>query len=320
MQEICIYLNSKASGAGGDFWEKEITKRLFRSQLTFRRPETYDELNRFLSEDVERSVDSIVSVGGDGTVNTLIQKLAGKHIGLLVVPGGTANDLAFELGSLSKLDKVFSWIRSRESKYIDLISVNGKLMATNGGIGLGGNVAQKINELRLKVPLFKSLMNVTGKKIYSFFAATELMDPGLRYYKLRLSCDEYEGVVRCPGLLINNQATLGGSFKVAPFTTNNDGKFNVTVFTQKNRGSLIQSLWVMGQGGDITNIPGVLTFETDHLNVELIEGDDANFFGDGEILSHAKEWEIKCLPNSLLVYSRNEDFNPLDITNEVTLS
>ncbi|MCF8059628.1 MAG: hypothetical protein K9K67_10045 [Bacteriovoracaceae bacterium] len=319
MQEISVYLNSKAGQTGMDFWEKEIGRRLFRSHLNFRHHDSKEDLLISLGEDIKNKVNTIVSVGGDGTVHTLIQKLAGEDIGLLVVPGGTANDLANELGAIKNIEKVISWVRSQETKKIDLISINGKLMATNGGIGLGGQVAEKINNIRNKVPLFKNLMKLTGKRIYPFFAATEILDPSLPYYKLKITSKEFAGIIETPGLLINNQSRLGGSFHVAPHTSNNDGTFNVTAFTHKNRARLIQCLWSMGQGEILPEDNNIITFETDSLEVELLEGEDLNFFGDGEIVSRAKKWDISVRPQTLLVYSQGER-DIVDMVNEVTLS
>lgn len=321
MQEISIYLNSNAGQTihGRDYWEKEIRKRLFRSELRFNRPNSKEELLDLLDRDIEKKVDTIISVGGDGTMHTLIQRLAGQDIGLLVVPGGTANDLANELGTIKSIEKVISWVRARELKRIDLISINGRYMATNGGIGLGGQVAEKINNIRKRVPLFKNLMKMTGKRIYPFFAATEIIDPKLPYYKLKLKSSEFVGVVSTPGLLINNQSRLGGSFQVAPHTQNDDGRFNVTAFTHKNRGQLIQCLWAMGQGKDLSDDPKVINFETDRLEVELMGHEDVSFFGDGEILSKTKSWQIEVLPQSLLVYAQGEK-DMVDMVNEVTLS
>ena len=319
MQEISIYLNSRASHAGMDYWEKEIKRRLFRSDLRFNKPQSKRELLEQLDRDIENKVDTIISVGGDGTMHTLIQRLAGEEIGLLVVPGGTANDLANELGTIKSIEKVISWVRARELKKIDLISINGRYMATNGGIGLGGQVAEKINNIRKRVPLFKNLMKLTGKRIYPFFAATEIIDPNLPYYKLRLKSRDFVGVVETPGLLINNQSRLGGSFQVAPHTHNDDGKFNVTAFTHKNRGQLIQCLWSMGLGKDLSNDPKVINFETDFLEVELLEKQSVAFFGDGEVLSKTHRWEIEVLPQSLLVYAQGEK-DIVDMVNEVTLS
>ena len=99
MQNISVYLNQRASHTSFKYWKNSIDKSLFRSDITYRTPKDLEELRLNLLADIEGKKDAIVSVGGDGTVNTLIQSLAGKDIGLLVMPGGTANDLATALGN-----------------------------------------------------------------------------------------------------------------------------------------------------------------------------------------------------------------------------
>ncbi len=323
MQEIAVYLNSRAGQADAPIWEREIKRCLFRSSVTFRRPDSLEELQENLTSDVERNVDSIISVGGDGTANTLIQKIAGKDIGLLVIPGGTANDLASELGTKDSLRHALSQIRARQTKKIDVISVNGQLMATNGGIGLGGRVAAQVNELRRKVPLFKTLMKYSGKSVYSFFAASELIDLKFTRYKFKIESEEFNGIVEGPAILINNQKVLGGSFVVAPDADNTDGRLNVVLFKHKNRAQVLQCLWNMSKGNDMTKDPNFISFETKKMKVEVLDCNVKNvdFFGDGEIFQgETKSWDIEVLPQSLLVYTMEKQSSFLSYSSHVTLS
>lgn len=322
MQEIAVYLNSRAGQADAPIWEREIQRCLFRSSVIFRRPDSLEELEENLTADVERNVDSIISVGGDGTANTLIQKIAGKEIGLLVIPGGTANDLASELGTKHSLRHALSQIRARQTKKIDLISVNGQLMATNGGIGFGGRVAAQVNEFRKKVPLFKTLMKYGGKSVYSFFAASELIDLKFTRYKFKVESDEFNGVIEGPAILINNQKVLGGSFVVAPEADNTDGLLNVVLFKHKSRAQVLQCLWNMSKGNDMTKDPNFISFETKKMKVEVLNCNaKVEFFGDGEIFQgETKTWDIEVLPESLLVYTMEKQSSFLSYSSHVTLS
>ncbi len=319
MQEISVYLNKQAGAGKGSWWEKEISRRLFRSHINFRRPKDQEELVELLKRDVESNIDTVISVGGDGTAHTLIQEMVSSDIALLVVPGGTANDLASELGAQASVDKVISWVRSREMKYIDLIKINGQMMATNGGLGVGGNVAHKINDLRKRVPLFKRMMKMTGKHIYPFFAATEFLGLEFPYYNFKITSDEFNGVIRTPGLLINNQSCLGGRFEVAPGTCNSDGLFNVTAFTHKSRTSIAQCLWAMANKEKVVNDPNLISFESRKVKIELLDDTELPFFGDGEVFGHEKTWEVEMVPKSLLVYSQLGESSLLNEVNEVTL-
>ncbi len=328
MQEISVYLNKKAGSGQGEWWEKEISRRLFRSTINFRKPKDYDDLLASLDKDIQSKVDTIISVGGDGTAHTIIQKMVGSDIALLVVPGGTANDLASELGAAKSVEQVISWVRSKEMKHIDLIRINGKLMATNGGLGVGSNIAKKLNELRNKIPLFQRVMKYTGKNIYSFLAATEFIGLEMPQYKFLIESDKYNGLLECPGVLVNNQPLLGGRFNVAPQTENTDGLFNVTAFTHKSKRRLIQCLWNMASGKNVHEFdPYIISFETKKLKITLqdenIEGlknsGELSFFGDGEIFAKGRSWDIEMVPSSLLVYGADGESSLLDTVNEVTL-
>lgn len=114
MQNISVYLNQRAANTDLDYWKSRITRSLFRSKLNFRTPSNLEELHSDLKADIDAKVDAVVSVGGDGTVNTLIQNLANKEIGLLVIPGGTANDLASELGMNENIKKICQCIRNQQ--------------------------------------------------------------------------------------------------------------------------------------------------------------------------------------------------------------
>jgi diacylglycerol kinase family enzyme len=68
------------------------------------------DATRLASEAVAANVDLIIAYGGDGTVNEVIQGMAGSHVPLAIWPGGTANVVAKDLGlpfNLEQLAGVF---------------------------------------------------------------------------------------------------------------------------------------------------------------------------------------------------------------------
>lgn len=319
MHKVSVYLNAHAAQGADNTWEHDISRCLFRSELNFRKPTTLTELNDLLEEDVSNKIDSIISVGGDGTVNTIIQKIGATDISLLVVPGGTANDLANELGNVDCIKKLLGLIRNNETRKIDLIKVNDRFMATNGGIGLGGEVAKKVNLMRMRLPIMKKMLKMTGKRVYPLFAATELLGKNIPYYTIKIESNEFTGVIKTPGLLINNQEKLGGNFIVAPKTKNDDGKFNVLAFTHKSRASLIQCMYKMASGVELERSPDVINFETEECFLEILDGPKDHFFGDGELINKGMKFHIQNIPQALTVYSGKGN-GLLDIVNEVRLS
>lgn len=302
MSKIAVYMNQRASHCSFKFWQERIYRSLFRSEILYRTPHNLEELYRVLREDIATGVDTIVSVGGDGTVNTLIQELAGKDdISLLVVPGGTANDLASELGHKAGVDEVIRCIRERETNAIDLLKINGRYMATNGGVGFGGDVAKRINELRQKTPSFKRLMNFTGKSIYSFFVASELLTGSYERFNVEVESNEISGRFESCALWINNQAKIADTFNLAPNTRNDDGKFNLVLLTHPTRALLINCFVTILRGKYPINDPYFISVETSHAKLKFEKAMD--FFGDGEVFEAAKEFDIEVAHRSLNVFS-----------------
>ncbi len=319
MENISVYLNHYASNSSHD-WQAQLSRALFRSKISYHTPKNLIELNELLENDIQSEVDAVISIGGDGTVNTLIQKLQGTKIGLLVIPGGTANDLATELGNPRNIKRITHFIRNYETKDIDLIIVNEHYMATNGGLGLGGKVAHKINKLRAKLPILKKVMKLTGKKIYAVFFAREFLSPRFKLYHLELDSKEFKGKIKTAALLINNQPTLAGIFKIAPDTKNTDSKFNVSFLTHTKRSDFLRCAWRVMKGDYPLDDPDFVTFETEELTIRNLSKGKIHFFGDGEIFDEAHEWHIKSKSLALRVFAKDASKDMSDLCNEVTLS
>lgn len=302
MHRVRVFLNGAASSSGAYDWRGKIHEFLFRSEVDFVSPSTPELMKEELERASREKIDVVISVGGDGTFNTLIQVLAKSETTFLVVPAGTANDLARELGTTTKLKKALECVRRDDVHRIDLISINGRYMATNGGIGIVSDVALNINQLRAKIPGFRGIMKSLHHRVYGMALAGHLLAHHYHYYRVRVDSDQYKGEVRTPLLLVNNQPYLAGTFPVAPGTTNSDGKFNVTIFTHENWFGFIDTIVRVKRGLPVDHDPRVISFETGRVGIELLEGPNLSFFGDGEFLAQGKKLEIKIIPEALKVF------------------
>ena len=317
MQNISVYLNQRASNGSND-WQGKINNALFRSNIIYQTPTSLDELYQKLDLDIINKVDAVLSVGGDGTINTIIQRLAGTDISLFAVPGGTANDFARVLGSNTNIKRITQTIRQNVKKKIDLISINGKFMATNGGLGLAADVANEINELRSTYPQFKNFMKWSGKSVYSIFLAKKLLNREIKNYKFKIQSEEFSDTFFSPLILVNNQPSLGGDFIVAPNTNHMDGKVNITIFKHQNRLELIQCILKIFNGNYPYNDKNLFSFETSAAKIDLFD-DRITFFGDGEIFEPNTSWDIKCHPNFLSVYSPKDQIDLGNLNTQVSI-
>lgn len=305
MQNISVYFNHRASQSA-PHWQVKINQALFRSIVDYKSPDSLSDLENELDSDVNNSVDAVLSIGGDGTAHNIIQKLAGTEIGLLLVPNGTANDLANGLGASTNIKAITKTIRNNSRKKVDLISINGKYMATNGGLGFASEVAQKINELRDSHTSFKKIMKLSGKGIYSLFLAKKFLAETIHSYQFKIESKEFSDTLTTSLILINNQPILANTFEVAPNTNHNDGTFNVTIFKHSNRLELVRCLVQILLGTIPTDDPNLVIFETQDLKIDLIDTGKLSFFGDGEIFSEANSWKIRIHPEYLSVFDFNK--------------
>jgi diacylglycerol kinase (ATP) len=90
----------------------------------------------------------VVVVGGDGTVREVAHGLEGSDKPLLIVPGGTENLLANELGFDEKLKTIIKAFEGWFVRPLDLGSVNGRCFTSIAGFGFDGAVVRRVSEQR----------------------------------------------------------------------------------------------------------------------------------------------------------------------------
>lgn len=90
----------------------------------------------------------VVVVGGDGTVREVAHGLEGSDKPLLIVPSGTENLLANELGFDEKLRTITKTFEAGFIRPLDLGSVNGRCFTSIAGFGFDGQVVRRVSEQR----------------------------------------------------------------------------------------------------------------------------------------------------------------------------
>jgi diacylglycerol kinase family enzyme len=309
MCKISVYLNPKASASKHSFSTDELKKYFFRHELHINKPGSIEEMIEMVKVDRDKKVEVIFSIGGDGTCHTIAQHLVGSNTKLMVLPGGTANDFADELGTNGHLKKLAHVFHAQSTKKVDIINVNGKYLISNGGVGIAGEVAGLVNKYRKDYSLFQNFMKAGGKHAYQAVFAKQILTSKFNLHEVFMDSPDFpllDKKIISPLILINNQPKLAGSLHVAPETRNTDGKFNVTIFTHTNRFDFLKTALVFLTGGYPEGDKKIISFETDSLNMMSLNDTELNFFGDGEIWEPRKELNIKMMPQSLEVFSPDE--------------
>lgn len=299
-----MFLNNRSSHGSDTNWQKEIESQLFRSRLEILKPNDFADFHLELERAIRDRVDVVISVGGDGTAHHLVQRLCNTSTALLVIPTGTANDFATELGIKGHIQEAIHCVRENSPIAVDAIRINGRLMITNGGLGLAAKVAQDINRMRKRVPFFKTLMGGVNHQIYTMDLAWRLLFrfPKPTRYLVETDHGRFEWATSL--LLINNQRTLAGDFEIAPLTKNNDGRFNVTAFTHSSQAQVVRAIARIKMHRNPANDPFLQSMEATFAKISLADSSMSPipFFGDGELWDSARSWEIEIVPNAFRVF------------------
>jgi diacylglycerol kinase (ATP) len=117
------------------------------------------DAERITREAAMRGVDVIVACGGDGTVNEVLNGLTGFDVPLGIIPLGTANDFARQVGIPGDADHAMDVILRRRPTRIDTASMNGRrfLNVSTGGIGAEATAETPADAKRAFGPLAYAL-------------------------------------------------------------------------------------------------------------------------------------------------------------------
>lgn len=85
---------------------------------------------------VESGATLVVAGGGDGTQNAVAGKLVGRKIAMGVLPLGTLNHFARDLGIPQDLDAAVETVCTLHQRQVDVAEVNGKIFVNNSSLGL----------------------------------------------------------------------------------------------------------------------------------------------------------------------------------------
>ena len=90
----------------------------------------------------------VVAAGGDGTIREVAHGLEGGHTPLLIVPSGTENLLANELGFDWRLETLIRTFEGGITRPLDLGTANGRCFASIAGFGFDAAVVDRVNQQR----------------------------------------------------------------------------------------------------------------------------------------------------------------------------
>lgn len=182
---------------------------------------------------VENGYDLVVAAGGDGTINEVINALAGSDTALGVIPLGTANVFAIQLNLPETIEEVCRIIGSGKTEFIDLGKVGGRYFSCMAGIGFDAYVVKTMS---------RGLKKIFGALSYVLATCSVLLK--YRFRRILVRLDDGARIYRGYFVLVCNGKYYAGDRVLAKDADLSDGKLDVCIFHHNNLLGLF--LYLMG--------------------------------------------------------------------------
>ncbi len=248
---------------------------------------TPEETGRGLAEKaVAEHVDVVLASGGDGTVTACAEGVAGSGVPLAVLPAGTGNLLARNLGLPLALHPALAVALDGQDRRLDVGSANGRPFVAMAGIGFDAMLLDSTGE-----PMKKKL----GWAAYALSALRHL-----RARPVRATLRADGGRVlrrRASGIIVGNVGALQGGVTLLPGAEPDDGLLDVMVLTARGwSGWLALTADVMLRRARTGRVARTVFREL------LVQLDRPQLWElDGEVMGTTRELVVAVQPGRLLV-------------------
>src|SRR5262245_53492026 len=252
MTKTCVNMNPAARSERARRWEKWLRARC--SEAFFCATVWAGDAQSRAREAVAEGYERIVAAGGDGTIHEVANGLAGSSAALGLMPMGTMNVFANELGlPANDLGRCWDIICRGRTREIDLPTANGRHFVQLAGVGLDAQVVKETS---------RALKRNFGPLSYLISAAqiAARQPPRLLI--------ESEDAVAKEGsfVLVGNGRLYGGPFPFFKNAVLNDGLLDVVVFKELGYLEIIKYLQRVLFSSEI-RLPEIEYFQTRRLRV-----------------------------------------------------
>ena len=238
------------------------------------------------SDAVKEGYEQIFVAGGDGTINEVAKTLVNTSVALGIIPKGSGNGLARELGIPLRYEEAWVALQKATPVPCDVGLANNEYFFNLAGVGIEAQIAKDFAEYgktgkRGMWPYFK----LGAKAVFSYLPKT-----------LRVRYNGKDEILTPLTLVFANGTQYGSNFSIAPRADLTDGKFDMVILKPISK-------WKMALAAPTffskTFRPFDIT-ETQKTNQAIINYDgEIVYHLDGEPKTALNELCISILPKAL---------------------
>lgn len=212
------------------FDKRNIPFEIFRTQ-----PAPFLGLENW--NDMRSSFTDLLIVGGDGTLNGVVNAIINAPLPVGIIPAGTGNDFIKNLNLKDNLNDQLKNALEGKIHYVDVGRCNDRYFLNGVGIGFDGKVAERMVQYRKKRKGFKAYRTLVLQLLLIY------KEKPMNYF-----IDNREFRENVFSLTIGNGTTFGGGFKVTPDARIDDGLLDVCLIGKINPVSRFLKLPLMKDG------------------------------------------------------------------------
>ena len=192
-----VIINTGAGGGSDDELDSKLSAA-FRSagvEARILRPHGGTQLREIVRRILEEAPPVVVAGGGDGTLNAVASALAGTNTALGVLPIGTLNHFAKDMGIPLDMESAALAIAGGHTVTVDVGEVNGRIFVNNSSIGLYPDMVRRRTKQQERLG--------RGKWSAMFWATLTVMRRS-PFMHVRLTRDGEPHLCRTPFIFIGN--------------------------------------------------------------------------------------------------------------------
>jgi YegS/Rv2252/BmrU family lipid kinase len=237
---------------------------------------------------VDGGADLLFVWGGDGTVQRVIDTVAGAPVTLAIVPAGTANLLATNLDIPSDIERAVEIGLHGRRRSLDVGRINGEHFAVMAGSGLDALMIEQADG---------GLKDRLGRLAYVWTGARSMRD--LRSVKMTVRVDGerwFKGSATC--VLVGNVGRVFAGLEVFPDAVPDDGRLEIGVVTARG---MLEWSRTLGRAvaGDVLDSPFVQATSGRRFSIDL--RDELPYELDGGDRARTDRLRVKVKPSAVTV-------------------
>ena len=265
--------------------EQYITKHLENFDIVY--TQKTGDATRISKEAANEKIDTVIAVGGDGTVNECLKGLVNTNTALGVIPCGSGNGFAYHIGMERTIEKAVIQLKNTRIEVIDSCTANEMPFVNVSGIGFDAHIAN----------LFLTLTE------RGFVNYVKLILRELRYKakEYTINYNNKERKVTAYMIAFANASQYGNDARISPMADFQDGLIDFVILKEFPKWKIPFFLLKVATGkAHLSKYVEIIQCQK-----MTIKGEDTLLHLDGEPFKASNPIEVAILPKSLKILIPN---------------